>query len=413
MENKPIAEGIEAILEFSRNYRTKDTVVYYKKACSQIQSYYKSHGETNFSNEIQQEIKEQTSTTLNKSSTFYYKNGALILRVLQMLNSFNEGKSFQEHYHREKRYKYQLHPFYQQLSEEFIKSLTVSKNTLPTIYCVVRAFFHYLQELEISNMDDVQPNLIYAFMKQEAQTHQGSIANITYVLRRICEFLNHQRGFIHVPTTIMPFKLPPSRTKVLQAFKTEDMEKILSQPMTNTSGGKRDYAVLILASVTGMRAIDIANLKLIDFQWRDRTIHFIQHKTNKGVTLPLDSRAVCAVSNYILQGRPQSGCPYVFLTETKPYRKLSDKSSVANILNKYVKSSGIEKVPHDGKAFHAFRRSMGSWLLETSTSPELISQILGHQSKDVLKRYLPLVPSKLKLCALSFVDVPVQSEVYK
>ena len=412
MENKPIAECLEAVLSYSEKFRAKETITYYKKACDFIHSYYKSCGEAYFSDSIQNQLIDQTSNSFSQNATSYYTKGTLVVRVLHMLNDFNAGKPFQEHYPHQSRYKHQLEPFYQQLSEEFRESLTVSKSTVQTIYSVVRHFFFYLQELDIFDMNEVQPDLIYAFMKEASKTHQGSLGNVIYTLRKICEFLNN-RGFIHVPTIIFPFKALPSRTKVYPAFKSEDLKKILSQPNTSTDDGKRDYAVLILASVTGMRAIDIANLKLIDFQWRDKALHFIQHKTGNGVTLPLDSRAVHAVSDYILQGRPESKSPFVFLTNTKPYRKLSDKSSVGNIFNKHRKRSGIEKNLHDGKSFHGFRRSMGSWLLETSTSPELISQILGHQSKAVLKRYLPLAPNKLRVCALDFQDVPVLSEVYK
>jgi integrase len=412
MKNKPIAECIGAVLDFSKRFRSEDTITHYRRVCTQVQSYYNNCRETHFSFAVQQEIEKQASENLEKDSTCYYKNGSLLLRVLRMLQDFNEGIPFQEHYHREKRYKYKLQPFYQKLSEEFKESLTVSINTIPTIYSIARDFFHYLQESGISDMDNVSHDVIYAFMKEEYRSHQGSTPNVVYVLRRICVFFR-KCGFIHVPTTIMPFSLSPPKNKVLPAFKTGDMERILSQPDTETSVGKRDYAVLVLASVTGMRAIDIANIRLLDFQWEDRAIHFIQHKTGNGVTLPLDSRAIYAVSDYILHGRPESSCPFVFLTKTQPYRKLSDKSSISNILNTYVRLSGIEKNPHDGKAFHAFRRSMGSWLLETYAAPELISQILGHKSTDVLKRYLPLSPSKLRTCALGLKGIPVKSEVYK
>jgi integrase len=329
-----------------------------------------------------------------------------------MLKDYNEARPFQDKYPRKSRYKNQLHPFYQSFAEDFKESLTVSKNTVATIYSIARDFFYYLQELEITDMNSINHEIIYTFMKEEFQNHQGSAGNVTYVIKRICEFL-HQRGYLLVPTDILPFKLPPSRTKVFPAFSKEDMVSILSKPDTETVAGKRDYAVLILASVTGMRAIDIANLKLTDIQWKGMAIHFVQHKTGNGVTLPLDSRAAIAVSDYILHGRPDSDCSNVFLTEEKPYRKLGDRSGAANILNKYVRLSGIEKVSHDGKSFHAFRRNMGAWLLETSTPPEMISQILGHRSRDVLKRYLPLAPSKLRMCALGFEDVPVQSEVYR
>ena len=236
--------------------------------------------------------------------------------------------------------------------------------------------------------------------------------NVMHVLRLVCVFLN-QKGYERMPVEILPFALPASRKKVYPAFKAEDMEKILNKPDKNTLSGKRDYAVLLLASVTGMRAIDIANLKLSDIQWRRMVIRFVQKKTGVAITLPLEQKAASAIYDYILNSRPETDCPYVFLTEDKPYRKLSDKSSVANILVKYVKQAGVDKTPGDGKSFHAFRRNMGVWLLETSTDPELISQILGHQSRDVLKQYLPLVPSKLSICALDFDGIQVRAEVYR
>ena len=191
------------------------------------------------------------------------------------------------------------------------------------------------------------------------------------------------------------------------------MESILKKPNTDNPVGKRDYAILMLASVTGMRAIDIANLKLTDIDWKNMTIHFIQHKTGFGLSLPLNKEASSAISDYILNGRPSTELPNIFLTEVMPYRKLNDKSSVANVLNKYAKLSGIDKVAHDGKSFHAFRRSMGAWLLQSDVDPEMISQVLGHHSKEVLKRYLPLDTSSLYICALELENIPVISEVYR
>jgi len=412
MNVKPISEGFVAVLDFCQNYRSKDTIGYYEKACTKIQSHYDNAGQTYFNREIQKEIYNQTCDIISSESASYYRKNGLVLRVLKMLGDYNEGRPFQAKYYNKSRYKYQLQPLYQHFSEDFKSSLTVSKNTIASLYSIARDFFYYLQQLEMTDMNNICHEIIYTFMKEEFQSHQGSTANVTFVLRLICKYL-HQSGFLQVPTEIIPFKLPPSRVKVYPAFTKEDMKRILSCPDTGTVMGKRDYAVLILASVTGMRAIDIANLKLSDIQWMTKSIHFIQHKTGKGVTLPLDSRAALAVSDYILHGRPNTEYHNIFLTEGKPYKKLCEKSSIANILVKYIKLSGIIKIPHDGKSFHAFRRSMGIWLLETSTQPELISQILGHQSKDVLKRYLPLIPSKLSICALDFEGIEVQSEVYR
>lgn len=73
----------------------------------------------------------------------------------------------------------------------------------------------------------------------------------------------------------------------------------------------------------------------------------------------------------------------------------------------------IYKLAHDGKSFHAFRRSMGLWLLNSNSEPEMISRILGHHSREVLKRYLPLDVSSQRICATGFEEIPIKSEVYR
>ena len=170
--------------------------------------------------------------------------------------------------------------------------------------------------------------------------------------------------------------------------------------------------MLMLATCTGLRSIDIANLRLLDINWAALTIYLVQHKTSAGLALPLDAGVAAAVADYILNARPEVETPYVFLTECKPYRKLSDKSSVSNVFNKYARLSGIDKKPLDGKSFHAIRRTVGSWLLKSGTNPEMISQILGHQDKTVLKRYLPIEQESMRICALGFSGIPLRSEVY-
>ncbi|MDY0219449.1 MAG: tyrosine-type recombinase/integrase [Candidatus Cloacimonas acidaminovorans] len=412
MQPKTIAEGIAAIIKYCREIRTDCTIRRYEKTCDIIHAYYEKSGQTYYNVGINNEIRDHYYGEVKSSATIGYQNHGYLFRILGMLDDYYNGHPFRDKYPFVSRYKHQLQPVCQQFADEFKESLTVRKNTVPVIYSIARDFFYYVQQLELSDMNSICHKTFYEFMMQEYQDHKGCMNNVIYVLRLICVFLKGKE-FQKVPENLLPFSLPPSRKKIYPAFNTDDMENILSQPDKTTPSGKRDYAVLILASFTGMRAIDIANLKLADLNWKEMEIYFIQHKTGNGLSLPLESKAALAVSDYILNGRPESSSPYVFLTESKPFRKLNDKSSVANILNKHAKRAGIETSPHDGKSFHAFRRNMGIWLLDTSSNPELISQILGHQSQDVLKRYLPLSVSKLSMCALDFDAIEVQSEVYR
>lgn len=412
MQSRPIVEGIEAVMKFCNDFRSPETIKEYSKACDAILTFYKEHQQASYDADINNQIRYGLQLISKEKQSLKYYGDRCTFRVLGMLDDYYANQPFKTAYSAVSRYKHRLEPFYQNLAEEFRASLAVKKNTVSMLYSIARDFFYYLQQLSVTDLATINQEILYGFLMMEYKDHQGCMNNVTYVLRLICEHFR-RKGFHNFPSELMPFSLPPSRSKILPSFERKDMECILAQPDINTHTGKRDYAILMLASFTGIRAVDIANIKLADINWKEMTIHFVQHKTEFGLSLPLVANAAAAVADYILNARPETDSPYIFLTEMAPYRRLSDKSSVANVLNKYIKISGIEKKRHDGKSFHAFRRSMGIWLLDTASSPEVISQILGHQSKDVLKRYLPLSPSKLSICALGFDGIQVESEVYR
>jgi integrase len=170
---------------------------------------------------------------------------------------------------------------------------------------------------------------------------------------------------------------------------------------------------LLLATFTGLRGIDIANLSLSDIDWVNDTMQVIQHKTGVMNHLPMFPSVSAAVADYILNARPNSDNPYVFLTSVKPFRKLNDVGSIYNIIAKYMQQSGITKMPRDGKGFHAIRRCMGVWLLDAGTSLEMIAQVLGHSDESMAKRYLPISVNHLRECALDFTDIPIKEGVYR
>lgn len=130
------------------------------------------------------------------------------------------------------------------------------------------------------------------------------------------------------------------------------------------------------------------------------------------IGLPIPAEVIEAVNDYIQNARPDVDSDYIFLTINRPYRKLSDKSSVRNILMRQLKNSYIGYSPGTGRGFHVFRRTMGKWLLGASVKPEMISQVLGHRNGEILKRYLPLAPDTMRKCSLGFETVPLRSEVF-
>lgn len=411
MSSVPINKCFDAVMEFCRQNRSLYSTGKYQDACDYVARAYEEHSLSEYDQHFHETLIQESRRRLLENSPEPKWFDRYVFRVLSMAQDYYSGNPFREKYFVTGRFKLALSPFFEAKAEEFRSSLKQKPLTIPVIYSIARDFFFYLQTEGLNDFSGITQETIYGFLMEEHKGHSGCMGNVCYVIRLLIDFLREQ-GYQSIPSELMPFSLPPSRKKVLPALDGRDIKRIIDSIDRNTVGGKRNYAILMLATCTGLRSIDIANLCLGDIDWPALSVRLVQHKTSAGLALPLNPGVALAVADYILHARPDVGVPYVFITECRPYRKLSDKSSVANVFNKYVKLSGIDKKPFDGKSFHAIRRTVGSWLLKSGSSPELISQILGHQDRTVLKRYLPIEQESMSVCALGFQGIPLRSEVY-
>ena len=174
--------------------------------------------------------------------------------------------------------------------------------------------------------------------------------------------------------------------------------------------GKRNYAMLLLALRNGLRSIDITNLKLSDIHWKSNTIEIVQGKTGASLVLPLLSDVGNAIAEYILNARPDSQLPYIFLQTQAPYQKLSGHSACYGISRKMMKAAGIKQDIHDRKGFHCLRHSLAAHLLSEETPLPIISSILGHRNKNSTRDYLSTDLVHLHACALSLQGIEVTQE---
>jgi integrase len=197
------------------------------------------------------------------------------------------------------------------------------------------------------------------------------------------------------------------KTIIVPTITPEEERKLLGSVDRNTPSGKRNYAMFSLALRTGLRSIDITNLKLNDIHWKTNTIEIEQEKTGMPLLLPLLTDVGNAIADYILNGRPHSQLPHIFLQTQAPYQKLSGHSACYGISRKMMKAAGIRQDIHARKGFHCLRHSMAARLLSEETPLPIISSILGHRNKDSTKIYLSTDLAHLRACALSLQGIEV------
>lgn len=407
-----LADGYLGIQKYMASVdRPYDLSKKYLQAYRSLAAFYLSEGQETYDPAINVKYREYIDHQV-EGGFFSERRGRLHRRLTFMLDDYYSGRPIQAVYSSGKRHKYKLDVPSEQWVEKFKNSLALSTCTIPTACTIARSFFYYMQQNKLLDGKAVTEETIIGFLEFKSAENKSSMDSVLYFLRKLLLFLK-DNGFDVVGSSVASYKASATRRKVFPAFENKDIETLLHVPDRSTAVGKRDYAILLLASFTGIRAIDVANLTFENIRRDEGSIAFTQHKTGHMNALPVNRAVICALDDYIENGRPESPLPYVFLTTVRPYRKLNDISSVRSIFDRHIRADGMEKAAWDGKTFHAFRRTIGKWLLESSADAQMISQILGQRNREVLKRYLPLAPDILRECSLDFTYAPLRSEVYQ
>lgn len=410
--NIALQDGFNAIMKHLENLEQCDyNKGRYVQAYRDISDYYKLSNVIEYKADVNKAYRDNVSERY-EMKLISEKRYNYYTRFAFMIDSFYTGKEFEQKYSRGLRFKVRLNDYFQAQVDQFVDFLKaqMSSSTATTYASVARDFFAFLQEAGIHDYSGVKEEDFIQFIRNESATHTGSMNNVCCTARKLAEYFTSQGYPVFLQTAT--FKAAPTRRVIYPALGKEELQTIIETPDRNTVMGKRDYAVLLLASFTALRAIDIANLCFESYNPKQKTIYLVQHKTGTKIGLPIPDEVVKALDDYINHGRPKNDCPYIFLTMDRPYRKLSDISSVRNILLRQLKRSSLGYTPGTGRGFHAFRRTMGKWLLGASVNPEMISQILGQRDGEVLKRYLPLTPDLMRNCALGFETAPLRTEVF-
>lgn len=168
--------------------------------------------------------------------------------------------------------------------------------------------------------------------------------------------------------------------------------------------GLRDYAMFLLIATYGLRACDIATLKLTDINWRGGEVHINQCKTGYPLTLPLTDPVAEALLTYLRDGRPSSSHREIFLTLRAPILPIN-RISVGSAYRSRVTLSDLA-IPFRG--VHCLRHSYAVHLLRQGVSLKSIGDVLGHRSTESTCVYLRLDLDDLREVALPLPSVSTQ-----
>jgi integrase len=160
----------------------------------------------------------------------------------------------------------------------------------------------------------------------------------------------------------------PKRTRLYDYLQPDESKQIATALDDNNNKlTYRSKAIGKLAYYTGMRRIDIANLRFESINLEKEEITFVQQKTGLEVCIPLRSVVGNAIYDYIVNERPKCASDNIFISATAPFIKLSP-AGVSHDCERIFKETNIHQEKGRSKGSHLFRHAFASGLIARDTS---------------------------------------------
>jgi integrase/recombinase XerD len=216
-----------------------------------------------------------------------------------------------------------------------------------------------------------------------ARTRNARLAAIRSLFRYAA--LKHPE---HATTIQRVLSIPPKRfDRALISFLTEtELDALLSAPDRTTWTGRRDHALILLATQTGLRISELTGLTRTDVQLGHGAHVSCLGKGRKQRITPLTTTTIAVLRAWL---RERDGQPTDPVFPTRTGTALS-RDALEHRLNRHA-ATAAERCPslHDKRiTAHVLRHTAAMRLLQAGVDTSVIALWLGHEQADTTQIYL-------------------------
>jgi site-specific recombinase XerD len=284
--------------------------------------------------------------------------------------------------------------------ENLMVSSGLKANTVDGYRRFVHYFLMYLENKGYRSITELKGGDIVTFIALVCKEHYQP-TSLGAHLPGLKMFLK-----IHKSTAKFEAELPehlPKKRDIIEVYSDEEHDKILKH-LESDNISFRNKAICLIALETGLRAVDICNLRLMNIDWGHNCIHIVQEKTGKPINIPLNASIGNALTDYLLSERPVSDSEHIFLTSHAPHTPMKAHSGCRKVLLNIISDAGIEA---NGRisGTRITRHSTASRMLRRGIPLPVISEALGHGNPNSVMVYLSTENAKLAECTLSLPEV--------
>ena len=179
------------------------------------------------------------------------------------------------------------------------------------------------------------------------------------------------------------------------------MDSIIAACNGNSIGRLRDRAIILKLARLGLRARDLAQLRLGDIEWEEGALR-VMGKGRSEVRLPLPQDVGDALLCY-LKCRPQvDHTDHVFLRNIAPFRPFVTGHCISGLVKRALKRAGVKS---PSKGAHLLRHTAATEMLRHGVPLDRIGLVLRHRSIDTTAYYAKVDVALLKQVAQPWPEV--------
>jgi site-specific recombinase XerD len=264
----------------------------------------------------------------------------------------------------------------------------------------IAIFLDDLRSRNVTTLDRLQPTDIAAFVASRRRLCSRSMSRTVSDVRCFLRFLL-LRGILQRDLSqVLPTVRVPRDGAIPSVWDLGLVERLLQVVDRSSPRGKRDYAILLLASRLGLRLGDIRTLRLDELKWDTAAIEITQSKTGAPLCLPMTEEVGEALIDYLKSGRPQTAHRELFLRAQPPFTPFAGDGHFYQIVKYWRELAGIRFPGKQHAGLHSLRHTLATKLLREHTPMHVISEILGHATTAATMIYAKADVESLRGAAL-------------
>lgn len=407
-----IQDCVDGVLQYMEQLKyTKSTIGHYKCWYNRFLKYCEENGYVYYTEAIGLEYLEKEfglSITSLADRGSYDQKLRNAVRFQLLLSTYNDSRSFTPRFHADHK-TLPEHRYWNQVYDryiEYLNTLDYKKNTVAHKELLVRGLLSTFISMNVNTFYDVDQTVVNKAISAFVHFQPSVIKARIQDMQQFFAYCFANGLTIENKCDLIPPIVTPHVYHLPKNLDLETVKKLLSSIDRANTMGKRDYAILLMITRLGIRAIDIANLQLTDLNWSTNEIILWQEKTYQTIHLPLLNDVGWALIDYIQHGRPQTEDKYIFRTMNAPYGRLAGSQAVESIFHSRLNKAGIKlNTKNQPAGVHVLRHALGRVLLEKDTPLPVISQVLGHQSIKSTETYIHIDMKGLAQCTLNPEDI--------